>query len=76
MVCVTQDTNGARLHHHSQRKIQRILEPPFGESPENMAMSDLKSLSACFMDESNANENISSYQQDIRSTATVQVWFL
>ena len=52
MVCVAQDTNSTRLHHHSQRKIQRIFEPPFGESAEDMAMSDLKSLSAYSVDKS------------------------
>ena len=76
MVRITQDTNGTRLHHHSQRKIQRILEPSFGESAEDMAMSDLGSLSAYSVDKSKAKENTSSYQQDIRSTITMQVWSL
>ena len=45
MVRVTQDANGAWLHHHSEGKIHRILQPPFSESAEDMTMSDLKFLS-------------------------------
>lgn len=55
VVRVTHDANGARLHHHNQREIHRVLEPSFGESAEDVAMSD---------------------QQDIRSIATLYVWFL
>lgn len=42
VVRVTQDTDGARLHHHSEGKAHGVLEPSFGESTEDMAMSDLR----------------------------------
>ena len=74
VVRVTYDTNGARLHHHSKRGVHRVPEPSFGESAEDVAMSDLKWLSACLQDKGKAGEDISLYQQDIRSTATLHMW--
>lgn len=45
MVGVTQDTNGARLHHHSKSKIHGVPKPAFSESAEDVAMSNLKPVS-------------------------------
>ena len=45
MVRVTQNANGTRLHHHTQRKIQRVLQPSFGESAEDVAMGNLERFS-------------------------------
>ena len=41
---ITQSANRAWLHHHGKRKAHRILQPPFGKSTKDMAMSDLMLL--------------------------------
>ena len=48
MVCVTQDANGARLHHHGEGKLHGVLQPSFRESAEDVAMSDLEFFSMLF----------------------------
>lgn len=52
MVSVAHHTNGTRLHHHIEIEVHWILKPSFGESAENMPMSDLMYISARGEDES------------------------
>lgn len=46
MVRVAHNANSAWFYHHSKWEVHRILEPSFGESSEDMTVSDLTWLSA------------------------------
>lgn len=76
VVRIAHDTNSPWLHHHSEWELHRVLEPSFGESTEDVAMSDLEWLSACFEDQGEVDEAIFLYQQDICGLATVHMWLL
>ena len=43
---IAQDTDSPGFHHHRERKVHWISEPPFGESSEDVTMSDLTWLLA------------------------------
>ena len=42
MVSVAHHTDGAGFHHHIEIEVHWILKPSFGESAENVPMSDLE----------------------------------